>query len=291
MTTDGNRERMIVRLSGGLGNQMFQVAFGMALSGGRRLGFDTSGLASDAKRTLAIDCFETPLDLMRLPPLVRALDSIPGMWRWTRPLGRTLSFPGGTVVWDGMEGHDERLSRVEGNLYAIGYWQDERYFRHLSEEVRNRFAFNGAVTPETADLLASCPGSVGVQVRRGDYLDPAVARIHPAPDRGFYERAVREVVRRTGVRRAIVATDDPDWVRRELHLPVDECIVRSLDAPAWEDMMILSRCDHVVISNSSFGWWAAWLGDDGRSVTCPEKWYGPDCGPFRSPALPGWVTL
>ena len=281
----------VVRLRGGLGNQMFQYAFGEAVAGDRRLLFDASELESSRDRSLALDCFGLDLSFSTFPPACRGISAIPGMWRWIDLVGGSIRLPGGRLIWDSMGGFDRRWTRLGGTVWAIGYWQDEAYFKEVASRIRERFTFVGTANPETRELVSAAEGAVGVQVRRGDYIDPHVARIHPPPDPDYISRAVEHLVQRQGVTRAIVTSDDPDWARAHLDLPVAETIFRTGDAEPWEDMLVLNRCGHVVISNSSFGWWSAWLGEEGRSVVCPEAWYGSSGRAFASPAPDSWIRL
>lgn len=284
-------DAITIRLSGGLGNQMFQFAFGAALAGDRRLLFDVSALGLSHSRPFALDCFGLDLEFSRFPLIARSVTAVPGMWRWMDAFRHSLRVPGGRLIWDRMKGFDPRWSELTGNIYAVGYWQDERYFQSISDRIRRHFSFSRPFTPETDELLSLAKGAVGVQVRRGDYTNTSTSRVHPPQGVDYFIRSVKHLVDQHGSRRIIVATDDTAWAREHLDIPDLEIVFRSNDAPAWEDMLVLSRCDHVVISNSSFGWWSAWLGGAGRSVVCPARWYGARGYDFQTPAVDHWTKI
>lgn len=284
-------DALTIRLSGGLGNQMFQFAFGAALAGDRRLFFDASALEHSQTRSFALDCFGLDLEFSRFSSIARGVTAVPGMWKWMKAFRYSLPVPGGRLIWDAMKGFDPRWSELTGAVYAVGYWQDERYFQSISDQIRNHFSFSRPVTPETNDLLPSTKGAVGVQVRRGDYTNTSTSRVHPPQGVDFFIQSIKRLVDQHESRRIIVATDDTAWAREHLDLPDLEIVFRSNDAPAWEDMLVLSRCDHVVISNSSFGWWSAWLGSEERSVICPARWYGARGYEFQTPAVDHWTKL
>lgn len=283
--------KVIIRLNGGLGNQMFQYAFGRAIARGRDLSFDDSTFTSDGKREFRLDCFDLDITFAAAPLPARLLACAPGAWRLMRLLGGSLRLPGGRLFWDRMDGFDSSAGRGSGPAVAVGYWQDERYFSEIEGEIRERFRPTAKPVRETIALLGEAPQAVGIQVRRGDYLDERIARVHPPQPISYYQEAVRRVVEKRGVRTAIVCSDDPDWVRSNLELPVQRILIREERAEDWEDMHLLSHCAHVVISNSSFGWWSAWLGGPDRMVIHPDPWYGSGGHTFRSPAPERWLSV
>ena len=101
----------VVRLRGGLGNQMFQYAFGRAIAGKRSLMFDDSELKTDRIRDFELGCFGLDLTMGSFPPLVDRIARVPGMWRMIKMLRGRLSICGGQLIWDDMAGFNPRWSR------------------------------------------------------------------------------------------------------------------------------------------------------------------------------------
>ena len=282
-----------IRLSGGLGNQMFQYAFGLATHGKRRLFFDTQSYRGDGQRKVALACFGIELDERRPGAPARILSSIPGMWRLMRAFRGRLPCLGTTVIWDRLTGYCPLAASVGGPVYAIGYWQDEQYFTGIEADLRRIFSLDGPLHPETQALLESAPVSIGVQVRRGDYLVSRVSRVHPPPSRAYFESAVGRLLEKHGSHEVIVCTDDVEWAKANLRFPCDKVSFRCEQVPDHEDMSLLSRCAHIVISNSSFGWWSAWLGAGSGSgdVVCPDHWYGDAVEGYAHPGVESWIRL
>ena len=284
--------KVIVRLSGGLGNQMFQYAFGRAIARDRELCFDDSCFASDRLRQFRLGCFGVDIQWSAVPRPARLLVDAPGAWRLMRLLGGSLPLPGCRIQWDQMAGYDPAAGSCDGTLVAVGYWQDVRYFASIADEIRESFRPNSDPCSETIGLLEQSPEAIGVQVRRGDYVDARTAEFHPPQPVSYFRDAVRRLAVDQGVRTAIVCSDDPEWAKANLKLPVDRMLFREKPAEDWEDMALLSQCAHIVISNSSFGWWSAWLGArEGREVICPAKWYGAKGASFGHPGLSEWHAL
>ena len=280
-----------VRLRGGLGNQMFQYAFGRSLAGNRALLFDDSEMKTDRIRELELSRFGIDLTMGSFPPLVDRIVRVPGMWRMIKMVRGRIPVPGGQLIWDDMAGFDPRWSRIRGTVYAMGYWQSSRYFDSMRGDLLDAFTPKSELSDESRFLLSESHDAVGVQIRRGDYLDPSVSAIHPSPSRDYFSSAVRCVVERTGIRKAIVCTDDLEWAIAHVTLPVEQIFFRTRETQAWEDMSVLRSCAHIVISNSSFGWWSAWLAGRNRVVVCPEQWFGRKGRSFASPVDSDWIQI
>lgn len=115
--------------------------------------------------------------------------------------------------------------------------------------------------------------TVGVHVRRGDYLKPAFRDMLPVLPAPWFAQAAHLVQERHGDLAFLVVTDEPGWARDHLRLP-GPMTIASLDHPAspLEDLALLRACAHHVISNSTFGWWGARLSTAGGMVVAPARW-------------------
>jgi hypothetical protein len=176
---------------------------------------------------------------------------------------------------------EEVLSVVEGRgtippgsiPLIAGHMQDDRLVAPVVGDLRECLEL-----PRTSPYLAKwLPGidgrTVGVHVRRGDFMKPAFRGVLPVLPAAWFESAAEIIRRRHGDVRFLVLTDEPAWVRDRLRLP-GPTDVASLDHPTspLEDLALLARCAHHVISNSTFGWWGARLSTAGGSVVAPSRW-------------------
>lgn len=160
------------------------------------------------------------------------------------------------------------------------YLQDLSLWEHCSDEVRLAFTLSdeaNSILGQQWAQLAELPGPrIAVHVRRGDYVTNPPGTLNPLPLH-WYDKAISNL-RGT----VIVFTDDPEWCGT--HYPGDllyrGTIVPKPDEPGydpdapvldWIDMFLMARCDHHVISNSSFSWWSAWLADDADTIY-PSQW-------------------
>ena len=264
---------ILIPIFGGLGNQMFQVAHGVTLA--RRRGLearfvDLTSTVGRVAREFGLDCFnidqlfisQFKSDLLRLR--ISASQRLQRIHPYLH-LGVLL----------------ENIERPAKNLESIctvcsGYWQGEKYFSADKEAIRAIFTFPNYDIP--ADLIHtdSLRNSVAVHVRRGDYIsDPVARNYHHVCDTNWYFLAINEIRSRLQQPRFYIFSDDRAWVS-EVFGGLSDVIVVNSDpcAPAWVDMALMSRCSNFVISNSSYSWWASYLGKTADSlIIAPKYWF------------------
>jgi len=279
---------IIVRLSDGLGNQMFQYAFGRALSArhGVPLRLDLSAYRHERKRSYGLNRFLT-LEAFVTDEEARCVV--------TRPLASTEPWWSQPVVKEPHFHYDDNVTRVPSSGYFVGYWQSERHFRDLAALIRLEFTPKqplAGVNLDVARMIAS-RNAVSLHVRRGDYVsDRTVNTLHGVCSLDYYRSAVAHVAARVEKPEFFVFTDDPDWTRANLKLDFPAYLVtQNQDAPV-EDLRLMTLCRHHIIANSSFSWWGAWLGERPGQVVCaPQRWFGTYPHDTRDLVPERWVRL
>jgi hypothetical protein len=175
--------------------------------------------------------------------------------------------------------YSDAVFDVPDNCNLQGYFQSQRYFEHCAAEIRASLAFKPALVAQ-ADRVSSRllggawlqPTTVSLHVRRGDYL--ALPTYHPVCPAEYYEQALGFMEERVGRMRVVVFSDDLEWCRETFR----GRRYRFSDNDSGTDLLLMSRCDHHIIANSSFSWWGAWLNPSpDKIVIAPEVWFGPDC--------------
>lgn len=163
-------------------------------------------------------------------------------------------------------------------IYFKGFYQSEKYFKEIKEEVRRAFTFAedraGQKTLDLARRMDQDGQAVSLHVRRGDYLQPkhwnAIGCICQLP---YYRNAIKEMNGRVKQPHYYVFSDDLDWVKQHLDLPGACYIDWNKGEDSWQDMMLMSHCRHHIICNSTFSWWGAWLNPhEDKIVVAPERW-------------------
>lgn len=251
----------IHEFNGGLGNQMFQYAMALGLQAKfpARVAADIRcyGPYADHNGWEVCRVFAMP---DRFPEISGARGRVAyRLAKWLRKVTREV---------DELS-YKEEILRAPHHGYIRGYWPTYRYSLHAEELLRRNFTFAQPLAGAEALLeQMSHPDSVGLHVRRGDYLAPANAgHFGGICTEAYYQAALAEVHRQIARPRVFLFSDDMDWCRRTFagrgFIPVEG----NRGADSWKDMALFARCSHHVIANSSFSWWGMWLaGRRGRSL-------------------------
>lgn len=277
---------IVVRIWGGLGNQMFQYALGYAEAQRRNmpLALDTSFYHKDnpARQTkrelelfnLPVSCRKTmePETVSRILPVLQT----PIVNFAIRKL-----FPSGFKIGRYVYVKEKRLeylpkALVDGeNVYFDGYWHSEKYFVHYRKEIVEQFVFDNARIDDAFKMLrkSSEDSLVAVHIRRGDYVSQNNPNIC---DEEYYLKAMDEMKRLLACPVFCFFSDDLDWVKEKFAKLGSAVFVNEDKALSdIEEFQLMARCDHFIISNSSFSWWAAWLSQNReKKVVVPQFWKG-----------------
>lgn len=277
---------VVTRLYGGLGNQMFQFAAGLAVA--RRL---QSRLYAD---TLWFDPRVHPAEA---PPIRRyglgVFGISPGV-----PLGvrLRLKLTRPTVIGDQGVHYQPELQRVEGDVVLDGYWHNYRYLTAVEDDVREVFSLPTELSDAAGSYLDEIRrgNAVALHVRRGDYVsNPKHRRLFGELTPEYYRVAAAELQRRRGRALALfVFSDEPEWCRGNLTFDDPRSVTFVSGTADHEDLSLMASCRDLVIANSSFSWWGAWLANDpDKIVVAPARWPGDPIfdNPDRVP--PGWLRL
>ena len=277
-----------VFLRGGLGNQMFQYAAGLALVERNKdeLILDATFLLDRwprrnfTYRNYALDVFDLKPRFTLLSRAARALP-LPGVWMGLDLLtiGIRNAIGTGKFVGEKSLKFDPAILENKGNVTLFGFWQDERYFREVERDVRGAFVFKDELNGEAAEIAKEMGewDSISVHVRRGDYVKTAVvAKQMGGTDIDYYARAVELITKKAGRPKIFVFSDDVEWCRENLKFsqPVAFVPAEIGGRSGSTHMQLMSLSKHNVITNSTFSWWAAWLNrNPEKMVVAPKKWF------------------
>jgi len=268
------RDKVIARLKGGLGNQLFCYAAArrLALVNGAELVIDdVTGFVRDHKykRNYALDHFNitarkaTPRE--RLEPFERYRRGLAKMVARRRPFHQRRY-----VEQDGID-FDRRLLefKVEGTVYLDGLWQSEEYFRDVADIIRKDLAIIHPKDERNKESAKRIQRGNAVAVHVRWFESPNLQSTTHNLDKKYYMRAVNEITGKVREPHFFLFSDNPDVARRMLDLPKDAVTALSQnrgDEKAYADLGLMSQCKHFVIANSTFSWWGAWLGEKTNSI-------------------------
>lgn len=284
---------IISQLLGGLGNQMFQYAAGLALAESRRtvLKLDPSWFKErseyEAHNRYALSCwniteqFATLEEIRRLRGVQlttseRCMRSLARLLRLNQHLQRDESIG---QVYASTHGDDSPLLHQQpDHTYLEGMYQSESYFAPVADLLRSHFTLRYPLQPNTQawqEKITSGP-SIAVHFRRGDYLrNPTFAKEIGALGMDYYEQAVALLQKKNPHATLFVFSDDIEGVAAEYKPPGPHHFVRGIKPiHAHEKMHLMSLCDDIVVANSTFAWWAAWLNaSTSKTVVAPDPWF------------------
>jgi hypothetical protein len=270
---------IIVRLCGGLGNQLFQYAVGRALAHANSAqlvldcGWFKNRPSSNTPRDyefinypvrarVATD-LEEKLGRNYSDRILRRLPLLSRPWRLCREVGFDFN---------------PNILKAGDDIYLDGYWQSYRYFNHLADTLRAELVPVPAPSPQDQVVLDSIDttNSVSVHVRRGDYVTHKAAAIkHGVCSLDYYRIAIQTLESDVRDPHFFVFSDDPTWTREHLSFPGPATFVdHNGPNTAFQDLRMMSRCKHHVIANSTFSWWGAWLNPrKDKMVVAPRNWF------------------
>ncbi|MFT4941779.1 MAG: hypothetical protein ACI88A_004850 [Paraglaciecola sp.] len=290
---------------GGLGNQMFQYAFGRALSlhydvplkldvmdfAGYELhnGFELSRVFDLSVETASDSDFYEVLGWLgnRLARKV------------VRRLGYSKIKSAPILSQDNSVSAKEYIKIAGQSCYLTGYWQSESYFLGEKKTIREEFQFKTLMSAENekwAEKIRNCH-SVSVHVRRGDYVsNPHTHSVHGVCGIDYYNNAINYINERFEGLTFFVFSDDIPWALENLSIPSSSYYIdHNHGAESYNDMHLMSLCKHHIIANSSFSWWGAWLSDSVDSsrhvVIAPEHWANLQAIKFDEIYPNKWVRL
>jgi len=272
---------VIVKLMGGLGNQMFQYAAGRRLTHvlGTELKLDISGYENYNLRKYELGSFNILEDFASSWEVKTLTSQKNGaLARLVRCVLRRPKDLAPSHIRESYFHFDSEILNLPNNVYLDGYWQCEKYFVDICDIIMKEFSIK---TPQTgknkklAELITSC-NAVSIHIRRGDYVsNPIAYEILGVCSLAYYQAAIEKLTHTINQPYFFVFSDDIEWVRHNLRLDYPATYVANNGVEKnYEDLRLMSQCKYHVIANSSFSWWAAWLCTyPSKIVMAPQEWF------------------
>ena len=292
---------VISNLIGGLGNQMFQYAAGRALSLkiGATFVLDISGFENyELHQGFELQrVFNHPFEIASEADIRRVLG-----WQSPASVRRIASrrpfaslFRKRFVVephfhyWSG-------INNITKDCYLSGYWQSEKYFSDVASRIRADFTFQPPLESQNTELAKKINqvNAVSLHVRRGDYaVNPKTTATHGLCSLEYYQSAIQYIAAQVERPVFFIFSDDVPWVKENLKMSFPcQYVEHNREAESYNDMRLMSLCQHHIIANSSFSWWGAWLNQSPKKIViAPERWFSHASRDTRDLLPSSWVKL
>lgn len=164
----------------------------------------------------------------------------------------------------------EFFTNCPDNIDLFGYYQTEKYFKHIEDEIREDFTFSEELTFNCKEFIKSLNSEViSIHVRRGDYVTNPN---HPVQNIKYYKKALELLPADVPV---LVFSDDFNWCDEQDFFDNDRFMI-SQESSVDADLCMMSMCNYHIIANSSFSWWGAWLAKS-KKIIAPQNWFGGEC--------------
>lgn len=269
---------IVVRIWEGLGNQLFQYAYARALElrTNQRVYFDIER------------CFAEKLEGKRIPrkyqlnlfhTKIRAYPDTEKMFfflKQNNPLEKILCWAAQKrmlplkFIKEQDVSYKADLNTISGCYYLMGWFQNEAYFKEYREIILHELTPKKKihVTPKMKAVLDE-NNTVSMHIRRGDFKEENI--MLPI---SYYKRAADYMKTKINNPVFLVFSDEIQWVKT--HLNLGECVIYVSDEEKLEDyeeLLLMSKCKHNIIANSTFSWWGAWLNkNENKIVVGPKRW-------------------
>jgi hypothetical protein len=251
---------VIIRLTGGLGNQLFQYAYAKSVSVRANLPIKLDCQEYELKvfehRPYKLDIFKIKASILteeerahflNKPFVLRVLDKL-------KPSHKRSYFNEGL-------NYNPNTNKVSQAVYITGYFQSQMHFESCKDELRNDLVFKNEPVGENLEmfeLINKTPNSVSIHVRRGDYLDIS---LFVKLGEEYYSKAIKYIENKLGNAHFFVFSNDIDWCKEYLtkYMTLYTFVDINDELSGYEDLRLMSSCQNNIIANSSFSWWGAWL--------------------------------
>ena len=261
---------IIIKISDGFGNQLFMYACGYAAAKrlDTKLMLDISYLNTNTLRKYELNKLNIRYDrsfsttYMKCYPLKVILRKLVHGWMRLRyPIYKEKK----------QYFYDNEFTKLKNNTYLFGYWQTEKYFKDYRKDLLHLITRKYEISEDCKNYIDKVQGcnSVAVHIRRGDYVELGICL-----DYSYYQKAFSFIEKINKDLVYFIFSDDKEYARQMFAADAKrqfEYVQYNSSNPTLDDFFIMKACKHIIMANSSFSWWAAWLNDNPDKIVLHPK--------------------
>lgn len=267
---------IIVRIIGGLGNQLFQYAMGrnLAIKNNTLLKLDLTLYERYKLHAYSLDAFNIKAEIASAKEIRKYCPN-----KLTLKL-HDLTNHQFSSLFVNRKFFKERHFHFDPNLlnakegYFLGYWQSEKYFYEIRDTLLKDLSLRNGLCEKSLDLTEKIKttNAVSVHIRRADFETNA---LHGVCSVEYYQQAVDKITKGVVDPHFFIFSNDMQWAKKHLNIDAPHTFVfHNTSSRNFEDLILMSLCKHFIIANSTFSWWGAWLSENKeKKVLYPRNWF------------------
>ncbi len=296
---------IVVRLKGGLGNQMFQYALGrvLAIKNNTELVFNIEAYNDQILRpfkggSMAIRSFD--LDVFNIYGRIAKKEEIPFIYRMYGK-GKLM------LIFDAVrrrifkhkaqelyaQRFNPKMLKLDGESYIDGFFQSPKYWQGYEDIIRKDFTLKNKLSQNILDLALEIKNtdSLCMHVRRGDFVGN---KFHEIVGSDYYQKALNILESKTTIGKIFVFSDDIEWCKDNMkfNYPVFFVDDSYLGVKDEGHLYLMSMCKNFIIPNSTFSWWGSWLSENkNKIVICPKEWNRDTNADMGDLIMDDWIRI
>lgn len=260
---------IFVDIRGGLGNQLFQYATARSLAIDKGSDFLMNLSDYESEDSKKVDHVEFKLNHFNIDFKKQIEEDEIKNYPNVKTIVEPLSSDNFSPYFD--------FTKYSGNIYLRGYWQDERYFKHNEQIIKEDLQVATPPNKKNQKMLDEISESNGICIsfRRGEYLDSYFIAQFGICTEDYYKKAINFITRKVENPTFFIFSDDVDWIEDnvKLNYPTIPITFNGV-GDEHEELRLMANCNHFILANSSFSWWGAWLSKNkNKLVFAPKPWF------------------
>jgi len=268
---------IIINLTGGLGNQMFQYALGkyLAVNNNVELKFHFTRSLFNTKRPFELDIFDTKVNFASDNDLKKfGIVKNKILNRILYLLDERFGFQINNKIITERMPYTFNLSvpSLKDNIYLQGFWADERYFNKIKNILQKDFTFSKKLDMRNIKILniIKRTNSISIHVRRTDFITKTSNNFIGVE---YYKNSINKILKSVKCPTFFIFSDDIKWCKKNFETSFPTFFIsHNTGKNSYKDMQLMSNCKHNIIANSTFSWWGSWLNNNVNKILIkPEK--------------------
>ena len=290
---------IIIKLQGGLGNQLFQYAIAryFAIKNNAQVKLDISWYQTQTFRKYELDNLNITGDIAVLNEINKfkkyQYKNGGGIFRY---LYNTFIANEKKYIREKSFVFSKSILEVKDNAYLDGIWFSEKYFSSVSDTIRREITLKIPLHTNLDQIrqIMRDTESVSICIRRTDFTNnPKVSAIHGLLPMEYYDMAIEKIKEKLINPNFFIFSDDIEWAKQNFKIKYPTYFVsdpNTLDA--CQQLMLMSECKHNISANSSFSWWGAWLcTNPNKIIIVPKKWFKEESRNTDDLIPESWIKL